>query len=142
VSTKSLNISQSATLIGTLKANTYFNPRVFPERALGRRNVVIGQMKKYGYLSENDASKIAKEPLALKYRSYDPNQGLAPYFRAEIKRQLDTILQLKQYRKSNGETYNLYQDGLKVYTTLDNTLQQYAETAMKNHMATLQKQFE
>jgi penicillin-binding protein 1A len=140
--TKDLSISQAATLIGTLKANTYYNPRVNPERAVIRRNVVIGQMKKYGYLNTEDALKISEEQLVLDYRSYDPNQGLAAYFRAEIKRQLDTILQLKQFRKPNGEVYNVFQDGLKVYTTLDNTLQNYAETAMKKHMAALQKQYE
>jgi len=142
VHTKDLSLSQAATLVGTLKANTYYNPRVYPERAQSRRNVVINQMKKYEYLNANDALKISKEPLVLDYRSYDPNQGLAPYFRAEIKRQLDTILQLKQYKKPNGETYNVYHDGLKIHTTLDNTLQHYAETAMKNHMTALQKQYE
>jgi len=142
VHTKDLSISQSATLVGTLKANTYYNPRVNPESARSRRNVVINQMKKYGYLNAEDALKISKEQLVLDYRSYDPNEGLAPYFRAEIKRQLDTILQLKQFRKANGETYNIFQDGLKVYTTLDNTLQNYAETAMKKHMTALQKQYE
>lgn len=142
VHTKDLSLSQAATLVGTLKANTYYNPRVFPDRAQSRRNVVINQMKKYDYLNADEALKVSKEPLVLEYRSYDPNQGLAPYFRAEIKRQLDTILQLKQYKKPNGEVYNIFQDGLKIYTTLDNTLQQYAETAMKNHMTTLQKQYE
>lgn len=142
VHTKNLSLSQAATLIGTLKANTYYNPRVYPERAQSRRNVVINQMKKYGYLNEEDAAKVLKEPLVLDYRSYDPNQGLAPYFRAEIKRQLDSILQLKQFKKPDGESYNIFQDGLKVYTTLDNTLQQYAETAMKKHMMALQKQYE
>lgn len=142
VHTKDLSLSQAATLVGTLKANTYYNPRVFPERAQMRRNVVLSQMKKYGYLSEEDASKVSNEPLVLDYRSYDPNQGLAPYFRAEIKRQLDTILQLEAFKKPNGETYNVYHDGLKVYTTLDNTLQQYAETAMQKHMKALQAQYE
>src|SRR5690606_8524165 len=142
VHTKDLSLSQAATLVGTLKANTYYNPRVYPERAQSRRNVVINQMKKYEYLNADDALKISNEPLVLDYRSYDPNQGLAPYFRAEIKRQLDTILQLKQYKKPNGETYNVYHDGLKIHTTLDNTLQHYAETAMKNHMTALQKQYE
>src|SRR5690606_2073506 len=98
--------------------------------------------EKYGYLNADDALKISKEQLVLDYRSYDPNQGLAPYFRAEIKRQLDTILQLKKFRKPNGEIYNIFHDGLKIYTTLDNTLQKYAETAMTKHMTGLQKQYE
>lgn len=142
VHTKDLSPSQSATLVGTLKANSYYNPRVYPERAQNRRNVVIGQMKKYGYLSPEDALAVSNEPLILDYRSYDPNQGLAPYFRAEIKRQLDTLLLSDAFKKPNGETYNMYHDGLKVYTTLDNTLQQYAENAMKTHMKALQAQYE
>lgn len=142
IHTKDLSIAQTATLIGSLKANTYYNPRVNPEKAVARRNVVINQMKKYGYLNADEALKISKEQLVLDYHSYDPNQGLAPYFRAEIKRQLDTILQLKKFRKPNGETYNIFHDGLKIYTTLDNTLQKYAETAMTKHMTGLQKQYE
>ncbi|WP_111306714.1 transglycosylase domain-containing protein [Confluentibacter sediminis] len=142
VHTKDLSISQAATLIGSLKANSYYNPRVHPEKALSRRNVVIRQMEKYGYLTAEDAEKISKEKIVLDYRYYAPNQGLAPYFRAEIKRQLDTILQLKKFRKPNGDVYNIFQDGLKVYTTLDNKLQNYAENAMKKHMAALQKQYE
>ena len=140
--TEDLSISQAATLIGSLKANTYYNPRVYPERAIARRNVVIRQMEKYGHLNADDALKISKEQLVLDYRSYDPNQGLAPYFRAEIKRQLDTILQLQEFRKPNGDTYNIFHDGLKIYTTLDNTLQKYAENAMTRHMTALQKQYE
>lgn len=142
VHTKDLSISQAATLIGSLKANTYYNPRLHPDRALARRNVVINQMKKYGYLNADLALKTSKEKLIIDYHSYDPNQGLAPYFRAEIKKQLDTILQLKAFKKPNGETYNIFQDGLKVYTTLDNTLQEYAENAMKTHMTVLQKHYE
>ncbi len=142
VHTKDLSISQAATLIGSLKANSYYNPRVHPEKALSRRNVVIHQMEKYGYLTAEDAEKISKEKMVLDYRYYAPNQGLAPYFRAEIKRQLDTILQLEKFRKPNGDVYNIFQDGLKVYTTLDNKLQNYAENAMKKHMAALQKQYE
>src|SRR5690606_27358274 len=68
--------------------------------------------------------------------------GLAPYFRAEIKKQLDTILQQKKFRKPDGEIYNLFHDGLKIYTTLDKTLQHYAEEAMQEHMKALQLQFE
>ena len=142
VHTKELNISQAATLIGTLKANNSFNPRLHQDKSRSRRNVVINQMVKYGYLSPDKASKIKGEDLVINYQHYAPNQGLAPYFRALIKKQLDSILQQDMFKKSNGDTYNLYQDGLKVYTTLDNTLQRYAENAMREHMTKLQKQFE
>ncbi|MBU3823034.1 transglycosylase domain-containing protein [Flavobacteriaceae bacterium XHP0103] len=142
VHTKDLSISQAATLIGSLKANSYYNPRLHPEHALTRRNVVLNQMEKYGYIDTESALKEKEKPINLDYQFFAPNQGLAPYFRAEIKRQLDTILQNEKFRKPNGEAYDLYNDGLKVYTTLDNTLQQYAEKAMQQHMAKLQNQFE
>ncbi len=142
VHTKDLNLSQAATLVGSLKANNSYNPRLFPEKSLARRNTVIDQMVNYDYLSEEEASKIKNQDLVLDYQYYAPNQGLAPYFRAEIKKQLDTILQQKQYRKPNGEPYNIFHDGLKIYTTLDNTLQRYAEEAMREHMKDLQKQYE
>lgn len=142
VHTKDLNISQAATLIGSLKANSYYNPRINPQNALARRNVVINQMEKYGYINAENALKEKEKPINLDYQLFSPNQGLAPYFRAEIKRQVDTILQNEKFKKPNGETYDLYNDGLKIHTTLDNTLQQYAEKAMQEHMAKLQNQYE
>lgn len=142
VHTKDLNISQAATLIGSLKANSYYNPRINPQNALTRRNVVINQMEKYGYINAENALKEKEKPINLDYHFFAPNQGLAPYFRAEIKRQVDTILQNKKFKKPNGEAYDLYNDGLKIHTTLDNTLQQYAEKAMQEHMAKLQNQYE
>ncbi|MFH4967939.1 transglycosylase domain-containing protein [Gaetbulibacter sp. M240] len=142
VNTKQLSIPQATTLIGTLKANHSFNPRIYPEKSRSRRNVVIQQMVKYGYLEPDMASRSMDEPIVLNYQHFAPNQGLAPYFREEVKKQLDRILRQNKYKKENGEHYNLYQDGLKVYTTLDNTLQQYAEKAMKDRMAKLQKEYE
>ena len=99
-------------------------------------------MIKYGYLEPDMASRSMDEPIVLNYQRFAPNQGLAPYFREEVKKQLDRILHQNKYKKENGEYYNLYQDGLKVYTTLDNTLQQYAEKAMKDRMTKLQKEYE
>ncbi|GAA4281526.1 transglycosylase domain-containing protein [Gaetbulibacter aestuarii] len=140
--TKALSVTQSATLIGSLKANHSFNPRLFPEKSKSRRNVVLQQMVKYGYLEADSASIAMEKPLILDYQHFAPNQGLAPYFREAIKKQLDSILHQNKYKKPNGKYYNLYRDGLKVYTTLDNTLQKYAEQAMKDRMAKLQKQYE
>lgn len=140
--TKNLNLLEAATLIGSLKANNSYNPRLFPEKSLDRRNVVLNQMVKYNYLPEPSFENISATPIILDYQYYAPNQGLAPYFRAEVKKQLDFILKQKQFQNSNGEPYNIFHDGLKVYTTLDNTMQQYAEKAMKEHMKNLQKQFE
>ena len=99
-------------------------------------------MVNYEYLSEEEAKKAKNDSLILDYQYYAPNQGLASYFRAEIKKQLDTILSQEKFLKPNGEPYNLFHDGLKIYTTLDNTLQRYAENAMKEHMKALQIQYE
>ena len=142
VHAKQLNITQAATLIGSLKANNSYNPRLFPERSRSRKDVVINQMEKYGYLSPEEASKNRASNIVLNYQYYAPNQGLAPYFRAEIKKQLDSILQQEKFKKPDGEAYNIFQDGLKIYTTLDNTMQRYAENAMRDHLSKLQELYE
>ncbi|MEO6346672.1 MAG: transglycosylase domain-containing protein [Aquaticitalea sp.] len=142
VHTKDLSSIQAATLVGSLKANNSYNPRLFPEKSKARRNVVLNQMVKYMYLPKEDSDLLMTQPLVLDYQYFAPNQGLAPYFRAEIKQQLDTILLQEKFRKPNGEAYNLFQDGLKIYTTLDNTMQRYAEEAMREHMKDLQLQYE
>jgi len=140
--TKDLTISQSATLIGSLKANHSFNPRLYPDKSKSRRNFVLNQMKKQGHLSVEEVDEITNSEIQLDYHQFSPNQGLAPYFRAEIKHQLDSILGLKQFKTPEGEVYNIYNDGLKVYTTLDNTMQRYAESAVKEHLKKLQSQYE
>ncbi|PWI31396.1 penicillin-binding protein [Flavobacteriaceae bacterium LYZ1037] len=140
--TKSLNLSQAATLVGTLKANNSYNPRLYPERSQQRRDLVIMLMKNQEYITEKEAENVIKKDIELDYQYYAPNQGLAPYFRAEIKKQLDAILQEKSYKNPEGEAYNIYHDGLKVYTTLDNNMQRYAEEAMQEHMSSIQRQFE
>ncbi|WP_163518131.1 transglycosylase domain-containing protein [Gelidibacter japonicus] len=140
--TKDLTLVQSAALVGSLKANTSYNPRRYPEKSNARKNVVIQQMEKYGYLSEKEAGQAKADSITIDYQNYAPNEGLAPYFRAQIKKQLDSLLRQKKYLKPDGEMYNIYHDGLKIYTTLDNTMQRYAEAAMKEHMRDLQRQFE
>lgn len=140
--TRLLNLSQAATLVGSLKANTGYNPRLYPEKSQQRRDLVISLMKNQGVISEQEAAEAIKKNIKLDYQYFDPNQGLAPYFRARIKIQLDSILQEKKYKNPDGESYNVYHDGLKVYTTLDNTMQRYAEAAMQEHMTNLQQQFE
>ncbi len=142
VHTKQLNISQAAILIGSLKANNSYNPRLFPKKSRSRRDVVLKQMERYGYLSSEEVTQSTAIDIALDYQYYDPNEGLAPYFRAEIKKQLDSLLQQEKFKKPNGETYNIFQDGLKIHTTLDNTMQRYAENAMREHMAKLQGLYE
>ncbi|MEO8934937.1 MAG: transglycosylase domain-containing protein [Xanthomarina sp.] len=140
--TRLLNLSQAATLVGSLKANTGYNPRLYPEKSQQRRDLVISLMRKQEVISKEEAEEAIKQDIELDYQYYDPNQGLAPYFRAEVKKQLDSILQNKKYKKADGEIYNIYHDGLKIYTTLDNTMQRYAEEAMQEHMTSLQEQFE
>ena len=140
--TKFLNLSQATTLVGSLKANTIYNPRLYPEQSQQRRDLVIALMKTQELISEQEAEAIIRKDIELDYQYYEPNQGLAPYFRAEIKRQIDVILQQKKYRNPDGEPYNIFHDGLKIYTTLDNTMQRYAEQAMQEHMTNLQRQFE
>ncbi|TDU42734.1 penicillin-binding protein 1A [Gelidibacter sediminis] len=140
--TKDLTLVQSATLVGSLKANNSYNPRRYPEKSRARKNVVIHQMQKYGYLNVEEANKAKSDSIVIDYQNYSPNEGLAPYFRAEIKKQLDTLLKQEKFRKPDGEMYNIYHDGLKIHTTLDNTMQRYAEAAMTEHMSDLQRQFE
>ncbi|MCX7550607.1 transglycosylase domain-containing protein [Xanthomarina sp. F2636L] len=140
--TRLLNLSQAATLIGSLKANTGYNPRLYPKRSQERRDLVISLLKNQGVISEKTARDATEKDMELDYQYYAPNQGLAPYFRAQVKKQLDSILQQKKYKNPDGEAYSLFHDGLKVYTTLDNTIQRYAEEAMQEHMSSLQRQFE
>ena len=138
--TSDLSLSQSATLVGTLKASHYYNPRIFPERSLARRNVVLSQMTKYGYLSEEKYAKYKEQPLALEYQYFNNNEGVAPYFRSQLKKEVSAILDTLE--NEDGEPYNIYRDGLQIHTTMDYDMQLLAEEAMKEHMAALQKQFE
>jgi penicillin-binding protein 1A len=134
-----LKTEQAALLIGQLKATHSYNPRLFPKRALERRNVVLSQMVKYNFLEEKKADSIKTLPIGLEYNRISFHQGLAPYFREYLK--ADLINWCKSHKKENGEPYNLYTDGLKIYTTIDSKLQMYAEKAMVQQMTEVQKQF-
>ncbi|MDF1576140.1 MAG: transglycosylase domain-containing protein [Bacteroidales bacterium] len=135
-----LKPEESAVLVGMLKATGSYNPVRHPERARTRRNVVLEQMARYAYLEETEADSLQETPLELDYHPLPHNAGIAPYFREFIRAELDQWC--REYIKSGSEPYNLYTDGLKVYTTIDSRLQGYAEEAMKSHMAHLQKMFE
>ncbi|MBC2844002.1 penicillin-binding protein 1A [Winogradskyella flava] len=139
-SVNDLTINEAATLVGTLKANTYYNPRVHQKRSEDRRNVVLQQMVNYGYLAKDSLEFFSKQKLELSYKSYNHDLGLAPYFREAAKKQLTAILDT--LKTPEGNHYNLYKDGLVVYTTLDYQMQQYAEEAMKAHLTKLQNNFE
>ncbi|MBD1396392.1 transglycosylase domain-containing protein [Pontibacter sp. JH31] len=136
----SLKTQEAAVLIGMLKATTTYNPRLNPERALQRRNVVLAQMAKYNYLTPNQADSLRQTPLVLNYRYTTHNDGMAPYFREQLRQELVTWA--ASQRKKNGQPYNLYTDGLKIYTTIDSRMQRHAEQAVRKKMALLQKQFD
>lgn len=134
--TRDLSLEEAAVLVGMLKASHYFNPRIFPERSRLRRDVVLVQMEKYGYLSEEEMEDAKMKDLHLNYKYYSHDQGLAPYFREQLRKDLTQILDT--LNNPNGEKFNIYKDGLIVHTTLDYHMQELAEEAMLTHMARLQ----
>ena len=137
---RKLNPSQSAILVAMLKATSTYNPISNPEKSMQRRNLVLGQMAKYGYLNKLMADSLQKMPLKLNYFPLNHNEGYATYFREHLRMELKE--KLKEFRKPGGMAYNLYTDGLKVYTTIDSKMQFYAEKAVSSHLASLQKDFE
>ncbi|MDT0649353.1 transglycosylase domain-containing protein [Autumnicola edwardsiae] len=138
--TSELNLEEAAVLVGMLKASHSYNPRIFPERSRLRRDVVLMQMARYGYLSEEKALETKRKDLVLDYRNYSNNKGLAPYFREQIRKDVSKILDT--LKNIEGQSYNIYRDGLIVHTTLDHKMQQLAEEAMREHMMDLQQQHE
>jgi penicillin-binding protein 1A len=138
-SAKELKLEESATLVGMLKATYGYNPRVFPENSLNRRNLVIQSMYSNDFIPQKEADSLKLLPLLLDYREYDHNEGLAPYFREEVRKQM---LSWAKTQREKGLDYNIYTSGLKIYTTLDSKMQLLAEEAMGQHMKGLQKSFE
>ncbi|MCB0564010.1 MAG: transglycosylase domain-containing protein [Phaeodactylibacter sp.] len=134
-----LTPSQSAVLVAMLKATTLYNPVTQPQKALERRNLVLGQMSKYGFLSQRLADSLVKEPISLNYFPITHNKGPAPYFREHLRLELKKLI--KDKRKPNGMAYNLYTDGLKIYTTLNSRMQSIAEDIVAEQMQSLQKDF-
>jgi penicillin-binding protein 1A len=139
VQAKDLSIDQAAVLIGTLKATHTYSPRLFPDRALSRRNVVLQQLVKDGVLTSSQYDSLKKIPLTLLYNRVTHHHGLAPYFREFLKSELLTWCERNE--KEDGTPYNLYTDGLKIYTTIDSRLQRYAEQAVAMQMEIIQNQF-
>ena len=164
-----LKVEESAMLVGMCKNPSLYNPIRRPQNALDRRNTVLSQMEKYGYLTEAERDSLQALPIELHYSSVDHKQGAAPYFR-EYLRNVLTAKEPKeshysewnkqQYKidkyqwdnnplygfcnkttKPDGSPYNLYQDGLRIYTTIDSRMQRYAEEAVDEHMQSLQKSF-
>lgn len=133
---RSLNPAEAATLVGMLAANTAYNPRLNPEKSTARRNTVLDRMRTQGFLKADEAAEWKSSPMKINYNRIDANTGIAPYFRERIRLKVEEILSDKY-----GDDYDLLTDGLKIYTTIDSRLQNFAETAMNSHMAVIQKEF-
>ena len=159
---KDLSVVESATLVGLCKNPSYYNPVRNPERSRDRRNVVLGQMLKAGYLTQEEHDKYCAEPLELKFHVSDHKEGLAVYLREFLRRYMtakkperslypswnmvkffnDSINWesdplygwCNKNKKRNGDNYSIYTDGLKVYTTIDSRMQKYAEQAAYQHV--------
>jgi len=134
-----LSVNEAATLVGMLKATHAYNPRIYPENSQDRRNVVLTAMVNNGYLDKPVRDSLSGLPIELHYRHFEPDEGIAPYFREAVRKQL---LQWAEAEREKGNEYNIYTSGLKIYTTLNSKMQELAESAMKEHMARLQGQFE
>lgn len=167
---RDLNIQESAMLVGMCNNPSFYNPLRHPERTQHRRNVVFDRMQKAGKITAAECDSLKRLPIVLSYHRVDHNDGLAPYFREELRR----VMTAKEPRredypswnqqayvddsvawrnnplygwcnknhKSNGQNYDIYSDGLKIYTTIDSRMQTYAEKAVRKHMGgTLQPQF-
>ena len=134
-----LSVGEAAVLVGMLKGNTIYNPRRNPVASQKRRNVVLEQMVKNNFLTEEEAATLKQQPIPLRYKKLDENAGLAPYFRDVLR---DFMKQwCKEHEKPNGDPYNLYLDGLKIYTTINPRMQLYAEEAVAKHLSVLQKNY-
>ena len=131
------NIEEAAVLIGMLKGSTLYNPRVNPKMALDRRNTVLDQMVRNSFLTQREADKLKLKPIALSYKKMDETAGLAPYFRMVLGQEMKKWC--SRHTKQNGNNYDLYRDGLKIYTTINPRMQLYAEEAVGKHISYMQK---
>jgi penicillin-binding protein 1A len=137
-----LSTSEAAVLVGMLKGNYIYNPRLYigkpVDKSRERRNVVLHQMVRSNFLTEAEANALSKEPIKLNYRKLNENSGLAPYFRGVLGEELKKWCK-EHENPATGKPYNLYKDGLKIYTTINPRMQQYAEDAVSKHIASMQK---
>ena len=164
-----LNMQEAAMLVGMCKNPSLYNPVRRPESALNRRNTVFDQMMKYGYITEQECDSLQALPVELTFRPMDHKEGIAPYFRAYLRQMMmvqkpkrsdypdwnkeQYYIDRKQWKdnplygwcnkntKPDGTPYDLYRDGLRIYTTIDSHMQKYAEEAVDEQMRALQKQF-
>jgi penicillin-binding protein 1A len=136
-----LDLKESAMLVGMFKNSSLYNPRPErnPEGVKNRRNVVLSQMEKYGYITESVKDSIQILELELNYSPESHREGIATYFREYLRGFMKNWI--KDNPKPDGSKYDLYSDGLKIYTTIDSRMQQYAEEAIMEHMPRLQAEF-
>ncbi len=166
---RDLTIEEAATLVGMVKNPSLYNPRRHPERALARRNTVLEMMNKADKITKAELDSLTQLPMTLDYHAVDHKQGIAPYFREELRRYLlakkpersnypswdrqrfvDDSVQwainplygwVEKNPKPDGSKYDIYNDGLKIYTTIDSRMQKYAEQAVHEHLSDLQRRF-
>jgi len=140
---KDLDLKESAMLVGMFKNSSLYNPRPHrnPEGTRNRRNVVLAQMAKYDYITKEVKDSLQQTELDLKYTPESHREGLATYFRAYLQEFMKDWASKDENKKPDGTKYNIYKDGLKIYTTIDSRMQQYAEDAVAQHMPRLQAEF-
>lgn len=135
-----LSIEEAAVLIGMLRATGLYNPRTNPKASMESRNLVINQMVRNNFINEQEAARLKLKPIQLNYNKVDQNTSYAPYFIDVLRN--DIRQWCKEHKNpKKGEPYNIYKDGLKIYTTIDLRMQLYAEMAVARHMPNLQKVF-
>ena len=136
-----LNVQESAMLVGMLKNSSLYNPMRREELVLSRRNVVLSQMVKYDRLTSAQYDSLSALPLGLNFQRVSHDEGIAPYFREELRGELKRLLSAKDatgeylIRKADGAPYDVYRDGIQVFTTIDSRLQRAAEQAVHEHLA-------
>ncbi|NVJ88542.1 MAG: transglycosylase domain-containing protein [Flavobacteriaceae bacterium] len=138
---KELDVQEAAILVAMLKNPVLYNPNIekFKKNSLSRRNVVFSQMTKNGYLSKREKDSLQLLPLKINYTPESHSDGYATYFRTHLQKLMRDWV--KNNPKPNGEEYDIFREGLKIYVTIDSRMQQYAEEAVKEHMANLQSYF-
>ncbi len=134
-----LSIEESAMLVGMLKNPALYNPNRRMELTESRRNVVLSQMNKYEFISDSLFDTLKHQPIILDLKRASHNEGQAPYLREHLRGELKKWC--NKHIKPEGTPYNLYTDGLRIYTTINSRLQKFAEQALKEHMSSLQKDF-
>ena len=136
---KDLTIDESAILVGMFKNSGLYNPVKNPQGVKNRRNVVLSQMEKGGIITEGQKEKLQALPIKLNFKLESHREGTATYFREYLRDYLKKWME--ENKKADGSDYNIYKDGLKIYTTIDSRMQLHAEEAVEKHMANLQEQF-